>query len=333
MTAVRLPEPWQMSDPFDEGMLDVGDGHRLHYEQSGNPEGIPVVFLHGGPGSGAGPTRRKTFDPEVFRIVLFDQRNSGRSTPSAAEPVVDLSTNTTPHLVADIERLREHVGVDRWMVVGVSWGATLGLAYAEAHPHRVTAVALGAVTNTSAREVEWITRDMGRVFPREWARFVAGVPEAERDDNLAAAYSRLLHHPDPGVREKAAKHWCDWEDTHVATFPGATHDPRYDDPAFRLAFGRLVTHYWGNAGFLEDGQLMRDLPRLAGIPGALVHGRTDISSPLDIPWRIAQGWPDAELVVVGDASHGGGSWSAELRAAVARLGERVGASAGPRTDD
>jgi len=316
-----LPEPWPMTEPFDEGMLDVGDGHRLHYEQSGNASGIPVVFLHGGPGSGSDTSRRKMFDPNVFRIVLFDQRNSGRSTPSAAEPVVDLSTNTTPHLVADIERLREHVGVDRWMVVGVSWGATLGLAYAEAHPDRVTALVLGAVTNTSAREVEWITRDMGRVFPREWERFVAGVPEADREGNLAAAYSRLLHDPDPAVREQAAIDWCAWEDTHVATFPGATHDPRYDDPVFRMTFARLVTHYWAHAGFLEDGQLIRDLPRLAGIPGVLVHGRLDISGPLDIAWEVAKGWPDAELVVVGDAGHGGGSWSAELRAGIARTAE------------
>lgn len=312
-----------MTEPFDEGMLDVGDGHRLHYEQSGNPGGIPVVFLHGGPGAGTAPTRRKTFDPNVFRIVLFDQRNSGRSTPSAAELVVDLSTNTTPHLVADVERLREHVGVERWMVVGVSWGATLGLAYAEAHPDRVTALVLGAVTNTTAREVEWITRDMGRVFPREWERFVAGVPEADRDGNLAAAYSRLLHDRDPAVREQAAIDWCAWEDTHVGTFPGATHDPRYDDPVFRMTFARLVTHYWANAGFLDDGQLIRDLPRLSGIPGVLVHGRLDISGPLDIAWEVARGWPDAELVVVGDAGHGGGSWSAELRAGIARLAERL----------
>jgi proline iminopeptidase len=253
--------------------------------------------------------------------VLFDQRNSGRSTPSAAGPVVDLSTNTTPHLIADIERLREHVGVERWMVVGVSWGATLGLAYAEANHDRVTALVLGAVTNTSAREVEWITRDMGRVFPREWERFVAGVPEADREGNLAAAYSRLLHDPDPAVREQAAIDWCAWEDTHVATFPGATHDPRYDDPVFRMTFARLVTHYWAHAGFLEDGQLIRDLPRLAGIPGVLVHGRLDISGPLDIAWEVAKGWPDAELVVVGDAGHGGGSWSAELRAGIARTAE------------
>lgn len=329
-----VTEPWPTTEPFDEGLLDVGDGHRIHYEQSGAPDGVPVVFLHGGPGSGSGPSRRKLFDPSVFRIVLFDQRGCGRSLPSAGEPDADLSANTTAHLVADLERLREHVGVERWMVVGVSWGVTLGLAYAEAHPRRVTAAAFGAVTNTTAREVGWITRDMGRVFPREWEAFVAGVPEGERRGNLAAAYSRLLHDPDPAVREQAARDWCAWEDTHVATFPGAEPDPRYADPVFRMVFARLVTHYWANAAFLEDGQLLRDLPRLHGIPGVLVHGRLDISGPLDIAWQVAKGWPDAELVVVGDAGHGGGSWSAELRAGIARLAQRLArqerrGSAGP----
>lgn len=318
-----LPGPWPATEPFDEGMLDVGDGHRLHYEQSGNPDGIPVVFLHGGPGSGSGARHRELFDPTVFRIVLFDQRSCGRSTPSAAEPTVDLSTNTTAHLVADIERLRERVGVRSWMVVGVSWGVTLGLAYAQSHPDRVTAAAFGAVTMTTARDVEWVTRAMGRVFPREWERFVAGVPEGEREGNLAAAYSRLLHDPDPAVRERAAQAWCAWEDTHVATFPGAAHDPRYDDPAFRLTFARLVTHYWANAGFLGDGELVAGLPRLIGIPGVLVHGRLDISAPLDIAWEVARGWPQAELVVVEDAGHGGGSWAAEVRAAIAWLAQRL----------
>ncbi len=319
-----MPDPdlWPLTEPFDEGVLDVGEGHSLRYEQSGSADGIPAVVLHGGPGSGCGPSWRGYFDPTVFRIVLFDQRNCGRSAPSASEPVVDLSTNTTAHLVADIERLRRHLGIDRWMVVGASWGVTLGLAYAQAHPSRVTAMALGAVTGGTRREVDWITRDMGRVFPREWERFVAAVPEGQRDGNLAAAYSRLLHDADPRVRERAAFEWCAWEDTHVATLPGYTHDERYDDPAFRLTFARLVTHYWGHDCFLEDGQLLRDLPALADIPAVLVHGRMDISSPLDTAWRLAQGWPGAELVVVGDAGHGGGSWSAELRAGIGRLAGR-----------
>lgn len=316
---MALPDPWPRTEPFATGMLDVGDGHRLYYEESGNPAGTPAVFLHGGPGSGSAAWQRSLFDPVRFRIVLYDQRNAGRSTPSAAEPVVDLSSNTTPQLIADLERLRTHLGIDRWLVVGVSWGSTLGLAYAEAHPERVLAAAFGAITNTSTREVDWITRAMGRVFPREWERFVAGVPAAERDGNLAAAYSKLLHDPDPEVRERAARDWCAWEDTHVRTFPGAAHDPRYDDPELRLRLARLVTHYWANAAFLPDGQLIRDLPRLAGIPGVLVHGRLDISSPPDIAWQLARGWPDADLVLVDDAGHGGGSWVGELRRGIDRF--------------
>ena len=207
------------TEPYDQGMLDVGDGHHLYWEVCGNPDGKPAVVLHGGPGSGAGKHWRRFFDPAKYRVVLFDQRNCGRSTPDAADPEVDLSTNTTAHLVADIERLRNHLGVEQWLVVGVSWGATLGFAYAEQHPSSVSELILYAVTNTTRREVEWITREMGRVFPAEWARFRDGVPEAERDGNLPLAYSRLLHDPDPAVREQAAKNWCDWEDTHVADAP------------------------------------------------------------------------------------------------------------------
>jgi proline iminopeptidase len=318
-------EPFPPIAPHADGLLEVGDGHRLYWEQSGNPEGLPVVVLHGGPGSGSGMFRRQYFDPEVFRIVQFDQRNSGRSTPSARDPEVDLAANTTAHLVSDIEALRRHLGVDRWMVVGVSWGTTLALAYAQRHPERVTGLVLGAVVTTSRREVDWITRDMGRVFPREWARFVAGVPEEDRDGCLAAAYSRLLHDPDPAVRERAARDWCDWEDTHVGTIPGYQHDERYDDAGFRLMFARLVTHYWSHAAFLDDGVLLRGVDRLAGLPAVLVHGRLDVSSPLDIPWQLAAAWPSAELVVVDDAGHGGGSWGAEVRSGIARVADLVAA--------
>jgi proline iminopeptidase len=236
--------------------------------------------------------------------VLFDQRNCGRSTPDAAEPEVDLSTNTTWHLIADIEQLRNHLGIEKWLVLGGSWGATLGFAYAEQHPSSVSEIVLFSVTNSTPREIEWITRDMGRIFPEEWARFRDGVPESERDGNLALAYSRLLHDPDPAVREKAARDWCDWEDTHVATHPGHQPDPRYEDPALRMRLARLVTHYWGNAGWLEDGVLVREAGKLAGIPGVLIHGRLDISSPADIAWTMAQAWSDAELHLVEEAGHG-----------------------------
>ncbi|HTN80599.1 MAG TPA: prolyl aminopeptidase [Acidimicrobiales bacterium] len=309
------------NEPYDSGMLDVGDGHRIAWSVSGKPGGKPAVVLHGGPGTGCSPRLRRWFDPSAYRVVLFDQRNSGNSTPHASEPVVDLSTNTTAHLLADIEQLREHLGIDRWLVWGGSWGSTLGLAYAEGHPDRVTEMILVSVVTTTHREVDWVTRAMGRVFPEQWARFRDGVPPGDRDGNLAAAYSRLLHDDDPAVRERAALRWCEWEDTHVATVPGYEHDERYDDPRFRLCFARLVTHYWANAAFLEDGQLMRDAARLAGIPGVLITGQLDVSGPPDIAWELARRWPGADLVIVEDAGHGarGRSIEDEIVAATTRF--------------
>ncbi len=291
-------------EPYEHGFLDAGDGHRVYWEACGNPRGKPAVVLHGGPGSGASPWWRRFFDPSAYRVVLFDQRGCGRSTPHASEPGIDLSTNTTHHLIGDIETLRARLGIDRWLVFGGSWGSTLGLAYAQAHPARVSEVVLFSVVGTTRREVEWVTRGVGRLFPGKWERFRDGVPPSERDGDLAAAYSRLLHDPDPAVRERATRDWCDWEDTHVDIHGDAKPDLRYADPAFRMAFARLVTHYWSHAAWLEEGQLLREAHRLAGIPGVLVHGRLDISSPPDFPWHLAQAWPDASLTIVGGAGHG-----------------------------
>ncbi len=293
-------------EPYEHGMLEVGDGHSLYWEVCGNPAGKPAVVLHGGPGTGCYPGMRRQFDPARYRVVLFDQRNAGRSTPGAGEANVDLSTNTTPHLLRDMELLREHLGIDGWLVWGGSWGVTLALAYAQAHPERVTELALAAITNADRWLIRWITRDMGRVFPREWEKFRDGVPAADRDGDLATAYSRLLHDPDPATRAKAAQGWCDWEDTHVSLAPGAEPSLSVADPAFQLAFARMVTHYWSNGCFLADGQLLRDAHRLAGIPGIMVHGRFDVSGPLEVAWQLAKVWPAGELVVVGDAGHGGG---------------------------
>ncbi len=298
----RFPE----IEPYDSGLLDVGEGHRLYWETCGSPGGKPAIVLHGGPGSGCSPGMRRMFDPSAYRLVLFDQRNCGRSTPHASEAGVDLSANTTASLVEDCERLREHLGIDRWLVWGGSWGTTLGLAYAQAHPDRVTEMILVSVVTTTRGEVEWVTRHMGRVFPEQWARFRDGVPEEDRDGDLSLAYSRLLESRDAAVREEAARAWCAWEDTHIATYPGHKPDPRYDDPRFRLCFARLVTRYWSNAAFLEDGQLLRDAHRLAGIPAVLINGRLDISGPSDVAFQLARAWPDAELVVVDGAGHGGG---------------------------
>ncbi|MPQ96713.1 prolyl aminopeptidase [Modestobacter sp. I12A-02628] len=318
-------------EPYDDGMLDVGDGHRLYWQVSGTPDGKPAVVLHGGPGQGIAPGHRRQFDPARYRVVQFDQRNCGRSTPSATEPEVDLTANTTAHLVADVERLREHLGVDRWLVWGGSWGVTLGLAYAQAHPGRVTELVLAAVTSGTRRETDWITRDMGRVFPREWERFRDGVPAGERDGDLSAAYSRLLHASDPAVRARAARDWCDWEDAHVSLAPDWAPHLSTADPAFQLQFARLVTHYWSHGCFLADGVLLRDAGRLAGIPAVLVHGRLDVSGPLDTAWQLHRAWPGSELVVVDDAGHGGSSMSEVLVAALDRFAARRPSAPDPRS--
>jgi proline iminopeptidase len=298
----RFPE----IEPYDSGMLDAGDGHWVYWECCGNPNGKPALFLHGGPGSGASPGQRRFFDPDAYRIVLFDQRGAGRSRPLASEPDADLSANTTHHLIADIEALRLHLGVESWTILGMSWGTTLGLAYAQAHPRRVSALALALVTTTSLREVEWITQDVGRIFPAEWERFSNAVPDSLWYMRLVDAYATLLFDPDPDVRERAAREWCAWEDAHVSLTPGHTPSPRYEDPEFRLRFARLVTHYWRNAAFLEAEQLLRDAPSLNGIPGVLIHGRYDVSSPLETAWRLAKRWTTSELHVLDDAGHGGG---------------------------
>lgn len=303
---------YPVTPPIDAGMLDVGDGQQVYWEVAGNRRGKPAVILHGGPGSGMSPRTRRMFDPDRYLIVQFDQRQCGRSTPHAAEPEADLSANTTRHLIADIERLRGHLGVDRWLVWGASWGTTLALAYAETYPSRVTEMILASVVSTTHEEVEWVTRAMGRVFPQQWERFRDGVDPSDRDGNLAIAYARRLMHPDPAVHEPAARAWCAWEDVHVATYAGHQPDPRYDDPTFRLCFARLVTHYWSNAGFLEDGELFRNAHRLAAIPTSMVHGQLDLSGPVDVPWNLAKVLPSSELVVIDDEGHGGGDSMLEV---------------------
>jgi proline iminopeptidase len=287
-------------------MLAVGAGHEVYWERCGKPGGRPAVFLHGGPGSGCRPNQRRFFDPEIYDVVLFDQRGAGRSRPLASEPDADLSSNTTGHLIADMEMLRDYLGIDRWTVLGMSWGSTLGLAYAEAHPARVTGLILALVTMTTRREVEWITRDMGRIFPREWDRFADAVPQELRHLPLVDAYATLLFDADPAVRDSAAREWCAWEDTHVSLAPNHTRNPRYDAPEFRLRFARLVTHYWRNAAFLSDGQLLREAPTLNGIPGVLISGRYDVSGPLETAWRLSLAWSTSTLHVIDDTGHGGG---------------------------
>ncbi|MDP9255929.1 MAG: prolyl aminopeptidase [Actinomycetota bacterium] len=291
--------------PYDNGMLDVGDGNRVFWETCGNPSGKPALVLHGGPGSGCTPWWRRLFDPDAYRVVLFDQRGCGRSTPNAGTATADLTANTTLHLLKDIELLRRHLEIDQWLVLGGSWGSTLGLAYAQQHAELVSEMVLFSVVTTSKREVRWITRDIGRMFPAAWERFRDGVPLEERDGSLVDAYSQLLHSRDRRVREQAAIDWCAWEEEHVKTHPEEPANPRYADPAFRLCFARLVTHYWRHAAWIEDEALFRGMPVLANIPAVLIHGARDASSPLDIPWRIAKAWPASEFNVVESAGHGG----------------------------
>jgi proline iminopeptidase len=307
-----MPQRFPDIEPYATGMLSVGDGHEIYWETVGNPDGLPAVYLHGGPGSGSSIGARRSFDPERYSAVIFDQRGAGRSRPLASDPDADLSTNTTAHLIDDLERLREHLGIERWVVVGGSWGVTLALVYAEQHPQRVIALVLAAVTAGTSREIDWMTRDMRRIFPREWYDFISLVPEVRLEGNVPAAYLRLLMSDDEDTRERAARAWCTWEDVHVSLAPGSAPSLRYEDAPFRLRFARLVTHYWANGCFLQPGQLLRDLPRIAHIPAVLIHGRLDVSGPLDTAWDLHRNWPASTLVVLDDTGHGGSSMTDEL---------------------
>jgi proline iminopeptidase len=288
-------------DPYDHGRLAVGDGHLLYWETCGNPQGKPAVVLHGGPGSGCSVRMRRYFNPAVYRIVLLDQRNGGRSTPHASDPATDLSTNTTNHLLADIEQLRHHLGIERWLLFGGSWGSTLALAYAERHPDRVTEIVLVGVTTTRRSEIDWLYRGVAPLFPAQYARFRTGMPAAERHDDPVAVYYRLLQHADPAVRARAAEHWCTWEDSLLSVDPD--YKPDRMEAAREMAFARIVTHYFQHNAWLTEEQLLRNADKLAGIPGVMVQGRLDLGGPLVTAWELAQVWPDGELVVIPNAGH------------------------------
>lgn len=298
-------------EPYDHGMLDVGDGNRVYWEVCGNPQGKPAVMLHGGPGSSAGPQFRRYFDPAAYRIVLLDQRGCGRSTPHASAYDTDMSVNTTGHIMADLELLRRHLGIGRWLVWGVSWGSVLGLRYAQTHSGAVSELVLTAVATGADAEVALMTRGLGNLFPEAFGTFRAGVPEDERDGNLAAAYNRLLESPDPEVRARAARAWTDWE-TAVAPAPPRSI-PRYEDPVFRMGFARTVTHYWGDDHFLGEGNegaegvVLRDAHLLKNIPGTLVQGSLDPGNLLGTVWRLHHAWPGSELIVVDEVGHNAGA--------------------------
>ncbi|NHT19322.1 prolyl aminopeptidase [Cellulomonas sp. IC4_254] len=291
-------------EPSASGLLDRPGGARLFWEESGDPAGRPALYLHGGPGSGLGSGGyRRRFDPARYRVVGLDQRGCGRSTPWAVDDLAHLDSITTGALIEDLEALRAHLGIDAWLVHGVSWGSTLALAYALAHPDRVTALVLTAVTTGGREEIDWITEGVGRVFPEAWDRFAAVVPEGVRP---VEHYARLLRDPDPAVRADAADAWDVWESTHVSLDPGWVPGPLHEDLRERANFATLVTHFWAHDCFLPgDEAVLPRAERLAAIPGVLVHGRRDISGPAITPWRLHRAWPGSELHVVESEGHGG----------------------------
>ncbi|HEV8575254.1 MAG TPA: prolyl aminopeptidase [Dehalococcoidia bacterium] len=291
-------------EPYEHGMLDLGDGNLVYWETCGNPRGKPAVVLHGGPGSGCTDWHRRLFDPSAYRLVLFDQRNCGRSTPHASEPDIDLTCNNTQNLIADIELLRQLLGVERWLVLGGSWGSVLALAYAERHPDRVSEMVLFGVATGRRAESDWLFRGgVAGFFPEQWERLRGAVPAAERDGDIVDAYHGLLFDPDLSVRERAAYEWCLWESATPAWPPSTELARRFRDPKFALAFARLVTHYVRHDAWIEDGSVLRDAGSLAGIPGIVINGRYDFQSPIGNAWELKRAWPRAELVIVDNAGH------------------------------
>ena len=290
--------------PYAHGMLDVGDGNLLYWETCGNPRGKPAVVLHGGPGSGCTSWHRRLFDPAIYRIVVFDQRNCGRSRPHASAPDTDLASNHTANLIEDLERLRQHLHIDRWMLIGGSWGSTFALAYAEKHPDRVTEIILWGVTTGRRKEFDWLFRGgVSVLFPEQWDRLRNSIPASHRDADIVGAYYRMLNHPDPLIREQAALAWCTWESATPSWPPTNNLSPRFTDPTFRLAFARIVTHYVSHNAWLEDGALLRDANLLADIPGIMVNGRYDLQAPIGWAYDLKQAWPTAQLVIVDNSGH------------------------------
>lgn len=289
-----LAELYPPIEPNRHGWLAVDDTHRLYWEESGNPRGVPVVFLHGGPGAGCAPVHRRFFDPSHYRIILFDQRGAGRSVPNA-----EILDNTTQALVSDLEALREHLHVERWLVFGGSWGSTLALAYGQAHPERCLGFVLRGVFLFTLAEVDWFMHSMGRIFPEAARMFRDFIPPVERGDLLTAYYRRLVD-PDPTIHLPAAQCWCTYEEScsRLLVEPG---DPRLSSAV--LAMARIEAHYMVNRGFIEEGQLLRDIHRLHGIPATIVQGRYDIVCPITAADQLARSWPGAGYHVVPDAGH------------------------------
>lgn len=291
-------------EPYHYGMLDVGDGNLIYWETCGNPQGKPAITIHGGPGSGCSPWWRRLFDPGIYRIVLFDQRGCGRSRPHAGAYDTDLSNNNTANLISDIELLRQHLNIDKWLTIGGSWGSTLALAYAEANPDRVSEMILFGVTTGRRCEFNWLFRGgVAIFFPEQWESLRSAVPLDERDNDLVEVYCRLLNDADPEVRRRAVDAWCMWESATPEWPPTNRLAERFKDSSFATAYARIVTHYVSHNGWLEDGILLRNAGKLANIPGILVNGRFDFQAPIGNAWVLKRVWPKAELVIVDDAGH------------------------------
>ncbi len=284
-------------EPYESGLLPLDGPHRMYWEQSGNPKGAPVVFLHGGPGAGASATHRRFFDPAHYRAVIFDQRGAGRSTPLG-----ELADNTTPHLVADIETLRTHLGIERWIVFGGSWGSTLALAYAEAHPARVRALALRGIFLCRRREIDWFLYGMRGFAPEAWRTFAEFLPAAERGD-LLAAYHRRLVDPDPAVHMPAARAWSVYEGTCCTLLPSPETVQSFAEDRMALGLARMEAHYFKNDIFLPENALLANVGRIRHIPAAIVQGRYDLVCPIVTADELARAWPEADYTIVPDAGH------------------------------
>jgi proline iminopeptidase len=287
---------------YDEGWLDTGDGHRVFWTISGNPEGVPALIVHGGPGSGSSPGQRRMWDPSRYWIIQLDQRNCGRSTPPASNPAVPLTNNTTHHLIWDMELLRKELGVERWVLWGGSWGTTLALAYAERYPSFVHALILVFMMLGRKSDFRWLYHEMGRYFPSEWSTFVDGA--AGKTDDLLAAYDHLLNEThDEQVQRKAARNWIEWENVISSLDPGWESSLDYDDLDHNLQFARVTTHYFNHGAWLDENEILVNAGNLDGIPGVIIHGRQDRANPYDMAWLLAQVWRGSELVTLPQAGH------------------------------
>lgn len=301
MSIRRNPTTWLYPaiEPYRSERLRVSKLHEIYFEESGNPQGKPVVFVHGGPGAGTDPIQRRFFDPELYRIVLFDQRGCGKSTPHAC-----LEENTTWDLVADMEALRQHLGIKRWQVFGGSWGSTLALAYAQTHPQVVSELVLRGIFLLRRQEIDWLYQfGASEIYPDAWEAYRDAIPAAERSDYLAAYHKRLTA-ADPSLRLSAAQAWSVWEGSTSRLLPDEDVMSHFGDEDFALAFARIESHYFVNKGFFEeDGQLLKNIDRIRHIPAVIVHGRYDVVCPLTSAWDLHKAWPEAELIIVPDAGH------------------------------